>query len=157
MFTRSKTLKRILLVPAWGAVMMVAVMAVMTVGCASTGLSQTGQDGALTGGLAGGVIGALSSRHNPWKGAVIGAGIGAVAGGTIGELSVRGAREAAVTGRPVEYRTNDGSGVYQAAPVSAYDPVTKCRKIHERVVDNGRVVRDTEREVCEGTKVEAGY
>ena len=65
--------------------------------------------------------------------------------------------EAALEGRPVEYRTEDGRGLYRADPVGPYDSRTRCSKIHERVWEDGRLVKDQIREVCEGTKYERRY
>jgi hypothetical protein len=112
--------------------------------------------GAGVGAGVGGIAGALLDSHNPWRGGLIGAALGAVAGATITELSARASREAAYSGRPVEYRTEDGRGVYRADPVGS-NPQTRCSKIHERAWEDGRLVKDQIREVCEGTKQETGY
>jgi hypothetical protein len=138
------------------AIVAVLAVAVMATGCASTGLSQTGQQGAGIGAVIGGLTGALVDHRNPWRGGVIGAVGGAVVMGTVGELSYRGAREAAQTGQPVQYRTDNGYGMYQATP-GPMDPVTRCRKVHERIMDGDRVVRDQTREVCTGTQTTVGY
>jgi hypothetical protein len=112
--------------------------------------------GAGTGAVLGGIAGALLDHKNPWRGGVIGAALGGVAGATITEISMKGSQEAAVSGHPVEYRTEDGTGVYRAEPVG-YDAQTKCHKVHERVWENGQLVKDTVREVCESDKYEPGY
>jgi hypothetical protein len=112
--------------------------------------------GAGAGAVLGGIAGALLDRKNPWRGGVIGATIGGVTGATLTDISMRASREAAATGRPVEYRTNDGRGVYRAEPVS-YNAQTKCHKVHERVWENGQLVKDNIREVCEGKKLEQTY
>ncbi len=117
-------------------------------------------EGAGIGGAIGGIAGALLDRENPWRGGVIGAALGAVAGATLADISVRGSKEAAASGRPVEYRTEDGRGIYRAEPVSDYyhpDEKTKCRKVRERVWENDRLVKDTVKEVCESEKVERRY
>lgn len=117
-------------------------------------------EGAGAGAVLGGIAGALLDRKNPWRGGVIGAAIGGVAGATLTEISVRGSREAATAGRPVEYRTEDGRGIYRAEPVSDYyrpDEFTKCRKVRERVWENDRLIKDTVKEVCESEKVERRY
>lgn len=113
-------------------------------------------EGAVGGGAVGGVAGALLDHRNPWRGGVIGAGLGAVLGATIADISYRASREAYTTGRPVEYRTEDGRGVYRAEPLD-YDARTRCRRIHEKVWEDGRLVRDHVREVCESTRYERGY
>ncbi len=117
-------------------------------------------EGAGAGAVIGGIAGALLDRKNPWRGGVIGAALGGVAGATITEISVRGSREAATAGRPVEYRTEDGRGIYRAEPVSDYyrpDEYTKCRKVRERIWENDRLIADKVKEVCESEKVERRY
>ncbi len=117
-------------------------------------------EGAGAGGVVGGIAGALLDRKNPWRGGVIGAGLGAILGATIADVSVRGAREAAHSGKPVEYKTEDGRGVYRAEPVSdTYRPDehTKCRKVRERTWENDRLVKDEVKEVCESEKYERRY
>ncbi|MCL5022806.1 MAG: glycine zipper 2TM domain-containing protein [Nitrospirae bacterium] len=112
--------------------------------------------GAVTGGAVGGVTGAFLDHSNPWRGGVIGAALGAVVGATLADISYRASREAYSTGRPVEYRTEDGRGVYRADP-EGYVDGTRCRRIHERLWENGRLVKDEIREVCEGRRYERGY
>lgn len=112
--------------------------------------------GAGAGAVLGGIAGALLDRKNPWRGGVIGATIGGVTGATLTDISMRASREAAATGKPVEYRTEDGRGVYRAEPVE-YNAQTKCHKVHERVWENGQLVKDNIREVCEGEKYEQRY
>ncbi len=112
--------------------------------------------GAAAGGAVGGLAGALLDRKNPWRGGVIGATLGGVLGATITDISMQASREAAQTGRPVEYRTTDGRGVYRADPVD-YNAHTKCHKIHERVWEDGTLVKDQIKEVCEGEKYERRY
>ncbi len=112
--------------------------------------------GAATGGAIGGIAGAILGGRNPWRGGVIGAALGAIAGATIAEISVRGAEEAAREGRPVEYTTQGGRGRYYAEP-EGYDPETKCRKVREKIWENGRLVKDNVREVCESERYERRY
>jgi hypothetical protein len=50
----------------------------------------------------------------------------------------------------VEYRTDDGRGVYRAQP-GHYNPRTRCRTIREQVLEDGRLVRDRYNEICEET------
>ncbi|MEW6002808.1 MAG: glycine zipper 2TM domain-containing protein [Nitrospirota bacterium] len=131
------------------SLMVVLALIILTFGC-----TQYHAQGA--GAVLGGIAGALLDRHNPWRGGVIGGALGAVAGATLTDISMRASRESAVTGRPVEYRTEDGRGVYRADPVS-YDEQTRCRKIRERVWEDDRLVKDTTKEVCEGEKFERRY
>ncbi len=113
-------------------------------------------EGAGAGAIMGGVAGALLDRHNPWRGGIIGGALGALAGATFVELSARASREAYLAQRPVEYRTEDGRGVYRADPMG-YDVSTKCSKVHERAWEDGRLVKDQIKEVCESTKYEKRY
>lgn len=125
-----------------------------------TACTQYHYEGAAAGGAIGGITGAILDHKNPWRGGVIGAALGAVLGATITDISMRGSREAYRTGRPVEYRTENGRGVYRAEPVSDVyypDAYTKCRKVHERVWEDGRLVKDHVREVCEGERYERRY
>jgi hypothetical protein len=113
-------------------------------------------EGAGAGAVLGGVAGALLDRHNPWRGGIVGAALGAVAGATSAELSTRASREAALSQRPVEYTTEDERGIYRAEP-AGYDVSTRCSKIHERAWEDGRLVKDQIKEVCESTKYEKRY
>jgi len=112
--------------------------------------------GAAAGAAAGGFAGTLLDRHNPWRGGVIGAAIGAVIGATLADISMRASQEAAAEGRPVRYRTEDGRAVYRADPVD-YNARTDCHKVRERVWEDGQLVKDEVREVCESRKREPGY
>lgn len=138
------------------SLMMLAIIGVMGL-MASCATTPRTYEGGAVGAAAGAVAGALLDRHNPWRGGVIGGVIGAVAGATITEISARASREAAMEQRPVEYRTEDGRGVYRADPVGPYDPRTRCSKIHERVWEDGRLVKDQIREVCESTMYQRRY
>lgn len=110
-----------------------------------------------TGAVIGGIAGALLDHRNPWRGGIIGGVLGAVAGATITDISMKASREAATSGEPVEYRTEDGRGVYRAEPIGHYDEQTRCKKVHERVWEDGNLVKDNIREVCEGEKFERRY
>jgi hypothetical protein len=104
----------------------------------------------------GGLAGALLDHRNPWRGGLIGAALGGVFGATLGDISDKASREAAYSNRPVVYRTEDGRGIYHADPVG-YDEQTRCKKVHERVWEDDRLVKDRVREVCEGQKYERRY
>jgi hypothetical protein len=123
---------------------------------ASAGCTPYQAQGGAAGGAIGGISGAIIDSRNPWRGGVIGAALGALAGATIADISARGAQEAAVSGRPVEYRTEDGRGRYYAEPVEPGGQ-TRCRKVRERVYEDGRLIRDHIREVCEGERYEPRY
>ena len=131
------------------------ILAVVFLAVAS-GCTQYHAQGAGAGGAIGGIAGALLDRKNPWRGGVIGAVLGGLAGATITDVSMRASQEAAATGKPVQYVTEDGRGVYRAEPVG-YNAQTKCHKVHEIVTENGRVVKDQIKEICESEKTEPGY
>lgn len=120
------------------------------------GCTEYQAQGAGTGEVLGGLTGAVIDNRNPWRGGVIGAALGGVAGATIADISMRASRETASSGKPVEYRTEDGRSVYRAIPVET-DERTKCKKVQERVWEDGNLVKDQIREVCEGEKFERRY
>jgi hypothetical protein len=131
--------------------------AFMVTGCAETYRpSQSTYEGGLIGAVTGATAGAILSNDNKWKGGVIGGVIGAIAGATIAEISKRGAIEAVQTNKPVRYQTEDGRVVYQAEP-AGYDAKTKCHKVHEKIYENGKLVKDQVKEVCESEKIERKY
>lgn len=133
------------------------VTSLLLAGCAADYRpSQTTYEGGLIGAVTGATAGAILTSGNKWKGGVIGGVIGAIAGATISEISKRGAIEAAQTNRPVKYQTEDGRGVYEAEPVG-YDAKTRCHKVHEKIYENGKLVKDQIKEVCEGEKIERKY
>ena len=118
------------------------------------------REGAGTGAVVGGMAGAILDHKNPWRGGIIGAVLGAMLGATISDISVRGAREAADSGRPVEYRTEDGRGWYRAEPMGDYyrpDERTRCRKVQETIWEDGRLVKERTKEVCESERYERRY
>lgn len=112
--------------------------------------------GAGTGAAVGGVTGAILDSRNPWRGGVIGGVLGAILGATIADVSYRASRDAVRENRVVEYRTDDGRGVYRAEP-QGYDERTKCHRVHEKVWEDGRLVKDQIKEVCEGERYERRY
>lgn len=118
--------------------------------------SQRTYEAAGVGAALGSVAGLLIDRHNRWRGAVIGGLIGAAIGGTVTEISQRAAREAAYEGRPVAYQSSDGFQRVEATPIG-YDANTKCHKVRERIWQEGKLVKDEVREVCESDRKEPGY
>lgn len=112
--------------------------------------------GVSTGAAVGGTAGAILDHRNPWRGGVIGGLIGAITGATIADIGYRGGREAYYHDKPVEYYTEDRRGRYYAEP-RGYNERTKCKKVHEKVWEDGRLIRDEEREICEGQKYEPRY
>lgn len=122
----------------------------------SVSCTQYHTEGAGTGAAVGGVTGAILDSKNPWRGGVIGGVLGAILGATFADVSYKASHEAYMSNRPVEYRTEDGRGVYRADPLG-YDEQTRCRKVHERVWEDDRLVKDRVREVCEGERRERRY
>ncbi len=112
--------------------------------------------GAGIGAAVGGLAGAILDRRNPWRGGVIGGAFGAIAGASVADIATQGERQAVDTGRPVEYRTEDGRGVYRADPMPE-DESTHCKKVHERIWEDGKLVKDRVKEICEGEKYENRY
>jgi hypothetical protein len=143
----------------WTRVVALIVLASSIAGCASMGLNQSHYEGAGVGAALGGATGALLNKKNPWQGGVIGAGLGAVFGASIVEITKKGSAEAARTGRPVEYRTEDGKGVYRAEPVGEQygDERTTCRKVRERIYEGDKLTKDVVKEVCTGEKTSREY
>ncbi|MEZ0323470.1 MAG: glycine zipper 2TM domain-containing protein [Hydrogenothermaceae bacterium] len=138
-------------------VALTVVGAFLVTSCAETYRpSQTTYEGGLIGAVTGATAGAILTSGNKWKGGVIGGVLGAIAGATISEIAKRGAVEAVQSNRPVRYQTEDGRGVYEAEPMG-YDAKTKCHKVHEKIYENGKLVKDQIKEICEGEKVERNY
>jgi hypothetical protein len=133
------------------ALMMVLALFALTVSC-----TQYHAQGAGAAGAVGATAGAMLDKKNPWRGGVIGAALGALAGATLTDVSMRASQQAATANRPTEYRTNDGRGIYRADPVG-YDASTRCHKVHEKAWEDGRLVRDEIKEVCESEKTEPRY
>jgi hypothetical protein len=133
------------------SLLIITVLLGFTLGC-----TQYHAQGAGTGAVIGGVAGALLAHHNPWRGGVIGGALGAVTGATLADISMRASQEAVDARGPVEYRTYDGRGMYRAEPL-AYDGRTNCHKVQEKVWEDGQLIKDQVREVCEGEKTERRY
>lgn len=134
----------------------IVLLAVLSLLVLTFGCTQYHARGAGIGGAIGGAAGALLDDSNRWRGGVWGAVLGAIAGASLTEISMQASKQAAETGKPVEYRTTDGRGVYQAYPLD-YNAQTKCHKVQERVWEDGKLVKDQIKEVCEGEKTEQKY
>ncbi len=118
--------------------------------------SQRTYEGAAAGAALGSVAGLLIDKDNRWRGAMIGGLLGAALGGTVTEISQRASREAAQEGKPVVYESRDGFQRVEASPVN-YNENTDCHKIRERVWQDGKLVKDEIKEVCESDKSEPVY
>ena len=134
----------------------IALFAVLALLTLSVSCATPQGKGAGVGAGVGGVAGALLDHKNPWRGGVIGAALGAIFGATVTDIATKASQESASTGRPVEYRTTDGRGVYRSDPID-YNARTKCHKVQERVWEDGKIIKDEIKEVCEGEKTEQRY
>lgn len=123
--------------------------------CATGPSPQTSQ-GAAVGAALGSVAGILIDDKNRWRGVVIGGLIGGALGGSLSEISQRASREAVYAGRPVAYQSRDGFQKVEASPVG-YNAQTNCHKVRERIWQDGNLVKDEVKEICESEKTEAGY
>lgn len=119
----------------------------------SCATSERTYQGAGAGGAVGAVLGALIDKNNRWRGALIGGAAGALLGGTVTEVASRASREAAQEGRQVAYESEDGFHRVQATPVR-HNPRTGCREVREQVYQDGQIVRDQVKEVCERPRTE---
>ncbi len=127
------------------------ISAMLVISLSALGCTPYHAQGAGTGAAVGGVAGAVLDHRNPWRGGVIGALLGGVAGATIADISVKGSQQAYQSSQPVEYQTDDGRGVYRAVPESDYyegNDHTRCRRIREKVWEDGQLVKDNVREIC---------
>lgn len=132
------------------------VAGLLLVAASVSSCSQHGQTGAAVGGALGAVTGALIDDDNRWRGAAIGGAIGATLGGTLGEISNQASKEAVREGKPVVYESNDGYRRVESSPVG-YNEETRCHKVRERAWDNGKLVKDEVKEICESDKTEPVY
>jgi outer membrane lipoprotein SlyB len=111
---------------------------------------------------AGAGIGA-SVTHDKWKGAVIGGILGAIAGEAYHQIQQQAINEAVSQQKPVAYQrqTSKGWERVEADPISNqyYNPDrhTTCQKVHVKIIENGRIVKDRIKEVCKGTKETNDY
>ena len=135
---------------------LIAVVALISLTFLSVSCSHHAQSGAAAGGTAGATAGALIDEENPWRGAVVGGFIGAAFGGTLAEISYKASREAAYERRTVVYESENGYRTIEADPVE-FDARTNCHKVRERVWDDGKLVKNEVREVCESDKSEPVY
>ncbi len=117
-------------------------------GCANGpyGASPYPYQGAAAGGAIGAAAGALLDKHNRWRGALIGGALGAALGGTVTEIARRASYEAARSGQPVSYTSEDGWQRVEAEPLPSRGG---CRTVRERIWQGGRVVQEQEREICD--------
>lgn len=124
--------------------------------CARGGPSPATTEGAAVGAAVGSVAGLLIDDDNRWRGALIGGLLGGALGGGVTEVSQRASREATAEGRPVVYQSNDGFQRVEASPIK-YDEQTRCHKVRERIWQEGNLVKDEVKEICESEKTQVVY
>lgn len=98
-------------------------------------------------GLAGGIVGALLDRRNRWRGGLIGFFAGLLIEATLNEIALKANKEAAASGEPVEYKSDDGRQVYRAEPVN-YEPGRKCGMVEGWTWEDGELIDKKEEYVC---------
>jgi len=133
---------------AFFTILAVSVIASGVTGCATQPVSPSkgAYQGGTVGAGVGAAAGAMLDKKNRWRGGVIGAGLGAVLGGAMGEISTRAAREAAAQQRPVVYTNGAGT---QRVEINPNRSRGNCQIVTERHYDNGQLVKEVDREVCE--------
>jgi uncharacterized membrane protein len=129
-------------------IMVLSFISLGLTGCATYPVapSKGAYQGGTVGAGVGAAAGALIDRHNRWRGGVIGAGLGAVLGGAMGEISTRAAQEAAAQQRPVAYTNETGTRRVEVDPNRSRG---NCHIVTERHYDNGQLIKEVEREVCQ--------
>lgn len=118
-------------------------VAAMLTGCSLWDSSRPEVKGGAVGGATGAVAGALLEG---WRGGIIGAAIGAVAGATITHIATQASREAAHSHKPVAYTNDAGTRRVEATPVASRG---QCQTVVEKHYDNGQLVKEVQREVCD--------
>lgn len=133
---------------AFFTVLIISVVSLGLTGCAVQPISpsKSAYQGGTVGAGVGAAAGALLDKKNAWRGGVIGAGLGAVLGGAMGEISSRAAKEAAAQQRPVVYTNGTGTQRVEVDPARSRG---NCHIVTEKHYDNGQLVKEVEREVCE--------
>lgn len=118
--------------------------------------NQSTYEGAGAGGAIGAAAGMLLDSHNRWRGAVLGGVLGALLGGSVTDIASRASQQAAQRNQTVTYTSQDGSQRVVATPVAS-NAETKCHKVRERIYENGRLVKDQVKEICESNKTTPTY
>jgi hypothetical protein len=99
-------------------------------------------------GSSGTVAGVLIDSQNSWRGMIVGGSLGAALVGGVSEISTRASREAAREGKPVAYQRDDGFQRVEAHPLEKGSR-PNCRLVRELIYQDGKLVRDEIREVCQ--------
>jgi hypothetical protein len=93
--------------------------------------------------------GTLVDRNSRWRGVTAAGSAGTVVGGTVTDVRARAAREAASTNQAIAYQTEDNFQRVEAYPLAVAAP-SGCRRIEERIYQNGQLLQDTMWDVCGG-------
>jgi hypothetical protein len=105
-----------------------------------------------TGGIIGGAVGAvtgglIAGSSSRWIGTILGGAIGAAIGAGVGTLMDRASRQAAATGRPVQYMAAGGRDRVVSTPIGR-DDRTGCVIVRETVYRQGQLQKTGYRQVC---------
>lgn len=114
------------------------------------------QRGALIGAGAGALMGQAIGRNT--EGTLMGLAAGTVLGALVGnavDQDYAAARDAALYEEKVGYYDNQG-GVVEAIP-SEVNQQTNCHKVTKRTWKDGKLIKETIEEVCEGEKQSGEY
>ncbi len=114
------------------------------------------QKGALIGAGAGALMGQAIGRNT--EGTLMGLAAGTVLGALVGntvDQDYAAARDAALYEEKVGYYDNQG-GAVEAIP-SEVNQQTNCHKVTKRTWKDGKLIKETIEEVCEGEKQSGEY
>ncbi|MGD8226189.1 MAG: YMGG-like glycine zipper-containing protein [Desulfobacteraceae bacterium] len=136
----------------------IILMVIMGIGaCASVPRDRYNtQKGALIGAGAGALMGQAIGRDT--EGTLMGLAAGTVLGALVGnamDQDYAAARDAALYEKKVVYYDNQG-GAVEAIP-SEVNQQTNCHKVTKRTWKDGKLIRETIEEVCEGEKQSGEY
>ncbi len=112
-------------------------------GCAA---SPTTQQAAAVGAATGATAGALIDSENRWRGGVIGGALGAVFSAGLAEISQRASRQAVQAQKPVAYTNQAGTRRVEVIPAGRRG---KCHWVTERYYQDGQLVKQVDRQVCD--------
>jgi uncharacterized protein YcfJ len=136
----------------------VVLMVVVVIGsCASIPKDRYNtQKGALIGAGAGALMGQAIGRDT--EGTLMGLAAGTVLGALVGnarDQEYAAARDAALYENKMVYYDNQG-GAVEAVPSEA-NQQTNCHKVTKRTWKDGKLIKETVEEVCEGEKQSGEY
>ncbi|MFH0788444.1 MAG: hypothetical protein V2B13_12640 [Pseudomonadota bacterium] len=92
--------------------------------------------------------GELIDKNTTWRGGAIGAGLSKPLEGRLSKIAARASGEAAREGRPTAYLSIDGFQRVEAYPLEKGSK-PNCRQIREQIYQNGKLVQDETKEVCQ--------